>query len=365
MKIGILTYHRSHNYGALLQAVALRVSLLHQGHDVYFIDYWPKYHQDMYSVFDKTLFRRLPLKNKFAYLFSTVRERKGRKKRIEAIRPFITEYIEPYCKPYDEKDEYDVVIYGSDQIWRKQRGIGYRLNPVYFGQNKVKSYKKVSYAASMGNIDLNKKDYEDIKAWLSDFSLLGVRENNIFNILKELHFENVCLNLDPTLLLTANQWADVIRPKRLVNDKYAVLYQIKKAFDEKRVQEFCKQKGLRLIVIPSGYSFKERHSEFVFASPADFISLFMYADFCFVASFHGLAFSINFGRQFLASFATATDRAKTIVSGLGLDNRLVPPFDRFPENLPEIDYSDVNAKLNALRKGGLAFLNSIADDFSK
>lgn len=362
MKIGILTYHRSHNYGALLQAVALRVSLQLQGHEVYYIDYWPKYHQDMYSVFDTTLFRRLPLKNKFAYLFSTLRERNGRKKRIEAIKPFITEYIEPYCKPYNGKEEYDVVIYGSDQIWRKQRGVGYKLNPVYFGQNLIKSKKKVAYAASMGNIDLNAKDYDCIRDWLSDFSLLGVRENNIFNILKELHLENVYLNLDPTLLLNVDQWTDVIRPKRLVKEKYAVLYQIKKAFDEKRVRDFCKHKGLRLIVIPSGYSFKERNSEFVFAGPADFISLFMYADFCFVASFHGLVFSINFGRQFLASFATAANRAETVVSNLGLCNRLVSPFDSFPQDIPEIDYTEVTAKLFTLRNKNSHFLDAITED---
>lgn len=51
MKIGILTYHRSNNYGALLQAIALRTVLSDNGHDVTFVDYWPGYQQDRYSLF--------------------------------------------------------------------------------------------------------------------------------------------------------------------------------------------------------------------------------------------------------------------------------------------------------------------------
>ena len=50
MKIGILTYHRSHNYGALLQAIATRIVLKKMGHDAYYIDYWPDYHRRMYAI---------------------------------------------------------------------------------------------------------------------------------------------------------------------------------------------------------------------------------------------------------------------------------------------------------------------------
>ena len=50
MKIGILTYHRAHNYGAMLQAYALRTFLREQGHQVEFVDYWPKSHQKQYVL---------------------------------------------------------------------------------------------------------------------------------------------------------------------------------------------------------------------------------------------------------------------------------------------------------------------------
>ena len=55
MKIGILTYHRSHNYGALLQAIATRIVLKKMGHDAYYIDYWPDYHRRMYAMFNSNM----------------------------------------------------------------------------------------------------------------------------------------------------------------------------------------------------------------------------------------------------------------------------------------------------------------------
>ena len=50
MKIGILTYHRAENYGAELQAVALRQYLTKQGAKVSFIDYYPDYHKKIYKL---------------------------------------------------------------------------------------------------------------------------------------------------------------------------------------------------------------------------------------------------------------------------------------------------------------------------
>lgn len=64
MKIGILTYHRAHNYGAVLQAYALRTFLQKQGHDVEFVDYWPDSHEEKYKTFLSTHLTRYRLSKK-------------------------------------------------------------------------------------------------------------------------------------------------------------------------------------------------------------------------------------------------------------------------------------------------------------
>ena len=94
MKIGILTYHRSHNYGALLQAIALRKVLSDMGHVVTFIDYWPAYHKHLYDVFSfHNLLKKRGIRGKCRYAKICFLHYKYRKRRKEAFDLFITNYI--------------------------------------------------------------------------------------------------------------------------------------------------------------------------------------------------------------------------------------------------------------------------------
>lgn len=83
MKIGILTFHRAHNYGAVLQAYALKAFLNEMGYNnVSFIDYWPKYHDDVYRLFNIDFFKSLSIIDKIKYIIRYLLMYKRRKKRI-------------------------------------------------------------------------------------------------------------------------------------------------------------------------------------------------------------------------------------------------------------------------------------------
>ena len=102
MIIGILTYHRSHNYGALLQAIALRVVLTNMGHKVSFIDYWPAYHNRMYALFSlKKLNSINCVRDKIRYIVDCFIHYNVRKQRINNFNYFITKYIAPYISSDD------------------------------------------------------------------------------------------------------------------------------------------------------------------------------------------------------------------------------------------------------------------------
>ena len=58
MKIGIVTYHRTLNYGAVMQALATRFVLENMDHEAYYVDYWPDYHREMYAIFPMNKFRK-------------------------------------------------------------------------------------------------------------------------------------------------------------------------------------------------------------------------------------------------------------------------------------------------------------------
>lgn len=359
MRIGILTYHRTNNYGALLQAIATRVYLQQLGHEAYYIDYWPEYHKNSYAIWDWGEFKRQGLIRKIKFLFSGVINYKGKIKRINSFTPFLEQYIIPFCKPFNDRETYDVIIYGSDQIWRKQKGLGNKFNPVYFGQHIQNCNHKIAYAASMGDVNLNENDIEDLASWLSDFDAIGVRENNILDVLKTLQLKNAQLTVDPTMLLDAFEWDKVLKPKRLIDKPYAVVYQLYECFDMKEIKKFCKIHNLRLVVIPAFYSIRNCTSEFSVVSPFDFISLIKYADFSFISSFHGLVFSIIYGVQFFASFSNASDRAKTLLSNLGLQDRFYQPKSELPLNYSNINYANVHEKLNVIKKESFEFLDKI------
>lgn len=359
MKIGILTYHRTLNYGACLQAVATRVVLENMGHEVYYVDYWPKYHKDTYSLFNWTKLKRDNWGQRVKDIASYIRDWKGAKKRINAFQTFLNEYIIPYCKPYNQDEDYDVVIYGSDQIWRKQLGLNNHINWVYFGENSLNSHKQISYAASMGDINLNEEELVKIKECLSKFEHIGVREENIYSILKSLHLPNVEMTLDPTFLLTSDQWDAIIHTKRLIKEPYALIYQLKPAFTTEEIINDCKRRGLKPVFIQSRFNYKNAKEDWNTVTPNQFVSLIKHADFCYVASFHGLAFSIIYNKQFFASFRKASNRAETLLKNIGLTSRLVTPMASLPLHDEAIDYQIVQPQIDKLRGLSTQFLKSI------
>lgn len=357
MILGILTYHRSHNYGALLQAVALRVYLQQNGHEVYYIDYWPKYHRQMYKVFDIYTFRKRGIKGKFGYLYSIMSSYSQRVKRINAFHSFIQSYIEPYCKPFhDNSIKYDAIIYGSDQIWRRQERLGGDFNTVYFADNELFADKHISYAASMGEIIINDTDKERLSKLLQKFNYIGVREKSLQDLLFEIGFKNTKLNVDPTMLLSMTQWERTVPIRRITEGKYALLYDLHpESFDKEKLLDYCKSHSLELIILEGSAKRSERNT-YSIGGPEIMMSLIAYADVVFTSSFHGLVFSILFHKELFASFKTNSDRAKTLMKATGIDRRLVSINDCYNDDY-KIDYDEVDKRLSEMTKDSMNFMD--------
>ena len=302
MKIGIVTYHRTMNYGAVMQSLAMRFVLQKMGHEVYYVDYWPDYHRDKYKLFPVRKFVKLSLKNKVNFIKSLVLNHKSQKRRIYNFEKFFKTQIYPYCCSVEES--FDVVIYGSDQIWRKQKELC-AYNPFYFGDNKLKTNHNVAYAASMGILPNNDEDKAIVKALVTHLEKISVREEDLRQLLLSLGFANVSLTLDPTLLLSAEEWDKYLPTENYIGEKY-------------------------------------KNAEYVFS-----------------ASFHGLAFSIIYGKQFFASFVGNTGRAESLLNLIGIPERLLPSNSMIPEDMPPVNYSDVCKKLVPLREESLKFLATI------
>ena len=354
MKIGILTYHRSHNYGALLQAYALRKILSNYGHEVTFVDYWPTYHQQRYALFSLSILKYLNWKKKLLHIIGYVRYYNSRKKRYIAFENFITEYIYPYTSSTDET--YDILIYGSDQIWRKQREIG-NYNPAYFGKI-FKASRHISFAASMGELPYTEKDKLYVKKMLSNLDVISVRERELKEFVFNLGYQ--CRqDLDPTLLLNKDEWINSLHIVSRLKEKYILFYNLSpNTFDLQKVKDFASAMKLEVKILYSG-AFKHPTPErLTTAGPADFLDLLYGADYILTSSFHGLAFALIFNKPFYASFSENSGRAASLLEALNLSDRMLATGVSIPKNDKTIDWLMVNKKLTNLRANTLQFIEN-------
>lgn len=345
MKIGILTYHRAHNYGAILQAIATRTILKEMGHDVSYIDYWPDYHKRKYDIFSINKFRI----GKFNYIKTILLYYSVLKKRIQTFNSDIDNYIQPYCT---DNTQFDAIIYGSDQIWRKQSELG-DFNYVYFAASPYKAPLHIAFAASMGNVDLSQ--CAKLKDYWKNFSSIGVREEDLLDCVRNNGFQ--CeLNCDPTMLLTSTDWDEILNTQRLVPEEYVLYYSLNKnAFDRKSIECYAKERGLQLIEICGGAE-AERKGVYPYANIKQFVSLIKYADTVFASSFHGLVFSLLYNRKVFVSNQTNTMRLKLLLGRLGLDNLFVAPACTTFPDLEAIDFKEVDKVINKLKDESLNYL---------
>ena len=361
MKIGIVTFHRADNFGAMLQAVALRQKLSDLGHEVFFVDYWPDDHKAFYNP------RRI-INSLFKHPISFVHEIVKKVcvypiavKRKKRFTDFANKYILPYLTTTAES--LDAVIYGSDQIWARFSFLnGGKFDRFYFADNEIRSARHISYAASMGSTKVDDDERRFLASVLKKFEKISVREADMIPLIKEtsgLQAELVC---DPTLLLPSAEWRKLLNVKNIINEPYALFYEMQLGcFDRSAMRQFCKERSLKLITITAFLSLNTLVSdELGVVGPEEFISLIANADFVFTSSFHGLAFSIIFERQFLCSYKGKGERAKTLLNAVGLESRMLPVRARFKAGeIKNIDYTSIGSKMDDYRKSSLKFLQTI------
>lgn len=356
MKIGILTYHRTLNYGGCLQALAMRLILEGFGHKVYYVDYWPNYHKKSYAIFNIDFFKKSNWKGKLMYLINTARHATFIKRRHINFDSFHNKYTYPYCKPLSES--YDVIVYGSDQIWRKQDGLN-DYNPIYFGKNDFITKKNVSFSASMGLLPDSDTDKNIIKALLSNMNKIAVREKELKELLNHLGFDEVSQTLDPTLLVSTNVWDKILSIETYSGQKYILVYALwGDVFDINSIKSLAEKEHLLIKFLRGNATHADTEIEVTTAGPETFIRLIKNATYVFSSSFHGVAFSLIFGKQFFASFKTNGGRARSLLDAIGIPERYLENYQPIATNIGTIDYNKVNEKLNTLKFDSLNYLKS-------
>lgn len=365
MKIGILTYQRAENYGALLQAYALKTSLQKAGYNVHIIDYWPEYHENVFKLFSKTNFKKRSFLGKIKFLILFAFSFNWLIKRKKNLNRFMKEKLDlgkhpKYTKKNDVCKEYDIVIYGSDQIWRKQsiREDNW-FDDWYFGSDNIQAKTKITYAASMGVMDIKENEIAYLKNTLKNFNTISVREKDLNSLLEDLGFKSR-LVLDPVFILKQDYWCELINnyKHQLPENKYILFYNLLNTSDSITfasdlqsiigldVKEVTKQRTLDKI--------GERYIKTV--GVEGFLNLIKNAEIIVSNSFHGIALSIIFEKEFYAvGFGEKSSRVVTLLDSIGLGNRFIDNINSI-DIYKKIDYPVINERLDILRTESFSFL---------
>ena len=292
MRAGILTFHRAHNYGAVLQCYALQKHLQSNGVDVAVIDYEPQDFRNFYNWFKPEF---LKVRNPFEFI-RRIKILNQRRNRYNSFKRFIENdlILSPVGEIYP--DPFDVIIVGSDQVWNYTNG----FDPFYWGAIKLPEKTEwVSYAASMQD-NIDEKAVPTIKSLLQNFRSISVRESSLAHNLKEITgCQDICQVVDPTLLLSGDEWGE-LAGERIIGRPYLLLYMVEYSAGAERIaREIAAKKNIEVVCISPDVNFKTSKGVEV-VSPKDFLSLFKHADFAVSASFHGTVFSLQFKRPFLS-----------------------------------------------------------------
>lgn len=367
MKIGTITFHAPNNNGSFLQAYALQTVLQKQlGIENEIIDFYSEKQMRQYSVFRIPKSGRDMGRNLISLAHYSAL--KSRHERFEKMRK---EYLKlsPKCvsenEAYEVAGSYDTLICGSDQIWNTEAR---DYSDAYFMAGMEK--KKISYAASFGShIESINKD--KVRKNILGFAHISVREKAGKEFLKELFPDKkVELVCDPTLLLQKHEYSKLVG-KGSVKEPYIFLYTINYS-DEilQAAQKLSKEMRIPVYAPFTGYSCikcRKYGIKILYdVGPAEFLWLLENAAYTCSNSFHGIAFSIIFGKQFCRPISASEDgtfekddRIDNLLSQLGLNERSIKYSDVTSELLQQkIDYALVREKLEKIRENGIRYLKT-------
>ena len=292
--IGILTYHFAHNYGAMLQAYALKQYLINSGHDAEIINYCPEKIKRQYSIGKGTVTQ----KNFWWKPQSNLR----RKIQYALFEEFRSKMLSdnPEIEPDqlgDYSRKFDTIIVGSDQVWNTAINFD---DPNYFLEFADQNTKRYGYAISLGSIKMPKSMRELIDRNIDCFNRVSFREKTAVSFLDEIYKKEYPITCDPVFLLGTEDWNELIKkPASRIPEKFILYYSLQDDENLKSAVMQTAEKERLPIVSIHPLCKKDGVADFNLnnVGPREFLWLIKNSEFVASNSFHATAFSIIFRKK--------------------------------------------------------------------
>ena len=376
-KIGIITINDYNNYGNRLQNYATQEVLSKLGFEVDTI----VIENSIQASKDNGLKRfrtrinkliELPL-NKGCSIFCkkvTIKLndfafKKLHKARLQSFKDFTNSYISEtnvtisnMSNSQELLNSYDYFITGSDQVWNPHFRKGNSIDFLTFAPSE----KRIAYAPSFGVSEIPQEFIDKYEKWLSEIPRLSVREHAGAKIIKKLTNRDAVVLLDPTLMLTKEDWLSISKSApRQTSADYLLTYFLGRIsnHNQVRIRNIAKKNNLKIINLADLKDVKS-----FITGPSEFIDYINSAKLFCTDSFHGVVFSILLKTPFIVfnrneKVPSMNSRLETLLSTFGLESRLAQNV--IDEQVLDVDYSHIDPILGAKRKEALDYLKESLD----
>jgi hypothetical protein len=366
MKVGIVTFHKSHNYGAMLQAYALS-KYVQDKHQVVveFLNYNPPSLAETYRILPK-----VSNTSSLVKFLNALRQYKALATKYNNFKLFARSNFSE-SQPYESLDElmenppnFDVCITGSDQVF-KYKGKGSEVFFLAFcDKNSIPS---IAYAPSFGSYSILPSHRDRVKEMLSKINYLSCREPEGAKVISDLTGRDVPTVVDPVFLLKSEEWSTISKAPVGVPTKYILCYALVGYEEQIGLALQLKQStGLPVVVVGSRMG-RKQGDVFINASVEEFIHLFMNASYVITDSFHGTAFSLIFRKPFwsLIKVKAAAARLVNIHSVCGVQGRLLETDHKLNPQQLDLSYVDIDVNLGRFIISSMEYLDAALKDSVK
>lgn len=349
MKIGLLTFHDTNNWGSYLQTYGLYKKICDLGYECDVIDYQCESIRKRevptsftFTFNPKQLLLEILLKPAIRRKYRNLHDFLHKNMTLSEI--VVRENVK--CV----SDKYDKFFVGSDIVWGMDI---IAKDTTYFLDFIQDNNKKYAFASSIGN-PWTDEDKLLIKPYLNTFKSIAVRENESADWVEELISKRPKVVCDPTMLIEPCEWVKLASD--IYNGKKYVLVYFPTEANIKDAISYSKHHGISCYVINLSLPLKGVTN----VNPVtmgDFLSLFLNATFVFTGSYHGMLFSIYFNREFAYYNRAHKSRMNTLAQKLGVLDRDGNEND--VANMNPIDYNKVNEAVNSYRSYSIDVLKGM------
>ena len=375
-KIGIVTRYDD-NYGACLQAAALQKALskLNFACETIRIEESVQKKNNRFVGLLTTFFK-LGIAKTASIILSRkfIRARKAGFNRFRKNTIAFSQGKHKVSALGDIANQYDAFVCGSDMIWCEEF---LPLLDAYFLSFAPKG-KRVAFSPSFGRPILESENEEKYTKYLQGMDHLACREESGIDIVKKLTGKTPTHTIDPTFLLTKQEWETLIPAEHAVTNREP--YILRYLFTDltasgKRILEQAGQcLNSQSRCIPSRFwdYAREKKNGILGHGPYEFLQLYRDAQFVVTNTFHGLAFALIFEKPFIVfkredagKWAKYDDRLVGLLKKLHLEDRYISQNDAFKKEWLELDYSVITPLLEEWREQSLTYLcQALKDAFS-